>query len=503
MLSGACPCLVPVGKNTFTPLQDCDFRSAKAGSNGVSCSRPIGSPLLPRLPTQEHWRVAGTFDASLSSRLHTGSYGYGQGTSSWHAKNRRAVCVSLLAGALRSPALGQTLRHTCPCTPRLGNSFWPHHFTDEPGVANIIQGWVRRAVCLLHTWVVTGKTWQPMKSMWDTVGKLWDPCRLLTKLGHQSVRLGQCGHPTMSPHQHAVVDVSSYQWSTGVHLPDKPVQIPPLQVGQDCAEPSEQGHPRASGGRTGAGSQLELHAVHVLCLFKQCTSASLSIVHDFVTYRPCQAERCGAVCSKCKCDSWRVVPLVPVTSSRARIPATSQVSQGCGSTATGLVFWATWMRPAASQPTSLWRSAPRSTRSRVPRTNSSSLGLQPARPEPVEATGTLLAMASRLAWWRICLLPLMCPWNSLKRAATMQPGLNGVSFAAAAKATHHVRAAAMVIGLKKGDAGTHEHVFVTSPITGQQKKKRRGMSKAICKKMWDYGAACAQAWFYAMWTDGV
>lgn len=94
----------------------------------------------------------------------------------------------------------------------------------------------------------------------------------------------------------------------------------------------------------------------------------------------------------------------------------------------------------------------------------------------------------------------MCPWNSLKRAATMQPGLNGVSFAAAAKATHHVRSAAMVIGLKKGDAGAHEHVFVTSPITGQQKKKkkRRGMSKAICKKMWDYGAACAQAWFYAM-----
>ena len=68
-----------------------------------------------------------------------------------NAKNRRAVCASLLAGALRSPALGQTLRHTCPCTPRLGKSFCPHHFTDDSEVANIIQDWVRRAVGLLPT----------------------------------------------------------------------------------------------------------------------------------------------------------------------------------------------------------------------------------------------------------------------------------------------------------------------------------------------------------------
>eukprot|EP00435_Cladocopium_sp_Y103_P050110 s1517_g15.t1 len=55
----------------------------------------------------------------------------------------------------------------------------------------------------------------------------------------------------------------------------------------------------------------------------------------------------------------------------------------------------------------------------------------------------------------------------------------------AAKATHHVRAAAMacrLLGLKKGDAGAHDPVFVTIPITGKQKKKRGGMSKAICKK---------------------
>ena len=65
-----------------------------------------------------------------------------------NAKNRRAVCASLLAGALRSPALGQTVRHTCPCTPRLGKSFCPHHDSE---VANIIQDWVRRAVGLLPT----------------------------------------------------------------------------------------------------------------------------------------------------------------------------------------------------------------------------------------------------------------------------------------------------------------------------------------------------------------
>jgi hypothetical protein len=65
-----------------------------------------------------------------------------------NAKNRRAVCASLLAGAFRSPALGQTLRHTCPCTPRLGKSFCPPHDSE---VANIIQDWVRRAVGLLPT----------------------------------------------------------------------------------------------------------------------------------------------------------------------------------------------------------------------------------------------------------------------------------------------------------------------------------------------------------------
>ena len=44
-----------------------------------------------------------------------------------NAKNRRAVCAALLAGATHSDALGKTLRHTCPGTPKLGHLFCPSH----------------------------------------------------------------------------------------------------------------------------------------------------------------------------------------------------------------------------------------------------------------------------------------------------------------------------------------------------------------------------------------
>ena len=44
-----------------------------------------------------------------------------------NAKNRRAVCPALLAGATHSDALGKTLRHTCPGTPKLGHLFCPSH----------------------------------------------------------------------------------------------------------------------------------------------------------------------------------------------------------------------------------------------------------------------------------------------------------------------------------------------------------------------------------------
>ena len=55
----------------------------------------------------------------------------------------------------------------------------------------------------------------------------------------------------------------------------------------------------------------------------------------------------------------------------------------------------------------------------------------------------------------------------------------------AAKATIQVRAAGMakrLLGLKKGDAGSHEPVLVTLPMTGKAKQKRGGMAKVICRK---------------------
>ena len=143
-----------------------------------------------------------------------------------------------------------------------------------------------------------------MKSIWDTVDKMWDPCRLLAQLGHQfcqtwAVRASHHEFPYALNMLSLMCPLTN-----GARVSIFPTSLCKFhhsRVGQDCAEPSEQGHPRASGGRTGAGSQLELHAVHVLCFFKQCTSAS--VLHDFVAYRPCQAERCGAVCSNCKRDS--------------------------------------------------------------------------------------------------------------------------------------------------------------------------------------------------------
>ena len=56
-----------------------------------------------------------------------------------NAKNRRAVCASLLAGSLKSLSLGQTLRHTCPCTPVSGKSLCSHHLAIGSDGATVIK----------------------------------------------------------------------------------------------------------------------------------------------------------------------------------------------------------------------------------------------------------------------------------------------------------------------------------------------------------------------------
>ena len=69
-----------------------------------------------------------------------------------NAKNRRAVCASLLAGSTRSLSLARTLRHACPCTPVLGKKCH-RHLTDE--TANVSQDRVLHRCCyagLLLVW---------------------------------------------------------------------------------------------------------------------------------------------------------------------------------------------------------------------------------------------------------------------------------------------------------------------------------------------------------------
>lgn len=118
-------------------------RQPVAASPSIDLRKDIDELLEPFMPAFQADFTKEAMDKARAARMRCDVL-----VMDGNAKNRRAVCASLLAGALRSPALGQTLRHTCPCTPRLGKSFCPHHDSE---VANIIQDWVRRAVGLLPT----------------------------------------------------------------------------------------------------------------------------------------------------------------------------------------------------------------------------------------------------------------------------------------------------------------------------------------------------------------
>ena len=118
-------------------------RQPVAASPSIDLRKDIDELLEPFMPAFQADFTKEAMDKARAARMRCDVL-----VMDGNAKNRRAVCASLLAGAFRSPALGQTLRHTCPCTPRLGKSFCPHHDSE---VANIIQDWVRRAVGLLHT----------------------------------------------------------------------------------------------------------------------------------------------------------------------------------------------------------------------------------------------------------------------------------------------------------------------------------------------------------------
>ena len=48
-----------------------------------------------------------------------------------NAKNRRTVCGAALAATSRCSHLGKTLRHNCPCTPKLGSQFCSQHKPAE------------------------------------------------------------------------------------------------------------------------------------------------------------------------------------------------------------------------------------------------------------------------------------------------------------------------------------------------------------------------------------
>ena len=56
-----------------------------------------------------------------------------------NAKNRGAVCASLLAGSLKSLSLGQTVGHKCPCTPVLGKILCSHHLAIGSDGATVIK----------------------------------------------------------------------------------------------------------------------------------------------------------------------------------------------------------------------------------------------------------------------------------------------------------------------------------------------------------------------------
>jgi hypothetical protein len=118
-------------------------RQPVAASPSIDLRKDIDELLEPFMPAFQADFTKEAMDKARAARMRCDVL-----VMDGNAKNRRAVCASLLAGALRSPALGQTLRHTCPCTPRLGKSFCFHHDSE---VANIIQDWVRRAVGLLPT----------------------------------------------------------------------------------------------------------------------------------------------------------------------------------------------------------------------------------------------------------------------------------------------------------------------------------------------------------------
>ena len=70
-----------------------------------------------------------------------------------NAKNRRAVCASLLSGSTYSPTLMKTLRHSCTGTPALGKLFCCKHTSAADSV--LAEDWFSYCWPLAIFWKVT------------------------------------------------------------------------------------------------------------------------------------------------------------------------------------------------------------------------------------------------------------------------------------------------------------------------------------------------------------
>ena len=119
-------------------------RQPVAASPSIDLRKDIDELLEPFMPAFQADFTKEAMDKARAARMRCDVL-----VMDGNAKNRRAVCASLLAGALRSPALGQTLRHTCPCTPRLGKSFWWRRPLSDRTVVTFIHG----HDATLHVWV--------------------------------------------------------------------------------------------------------------------------------------------------------------------------------------------------------------------------------------------------------------------------------------------------------------------------------------------------------------